>query len=247
MLDGRPIVAGARSAAIARKTLAFVLLAVLASPSVASPRPEPAEPLTDAEARDLLRRVERRYASLRSLSASFVQSYRSRELGQEVVETGKLFVKRPGRMRWDYRRPDKKVFLVQEDGTTLSYVPADLTAVRGKIPREAPHLRLLLGESDLTSTFEVTGVTLKTPRNPAARHLKLRPQESFQSIEMIYLEVDETTATVERVLVVDRMGNESDLRLEKVRENAALRDAVFRLRLRPGIVVRDLTGESGGR
>lgn len=197
-------------------------------------------------AEDVLRRVERRYAVLESLSASFVQSYRSESMGQEVLERGRLFVKRPGRMRWDYRRPDRKVFLVRADGSTLSYVPADRTAVRGRIPAEAPHLRLLLGESDLLRTFSVAEVQLRDPRRAGSRQLKLRPREPMEAIEFVYLELDRDSHAVERVLVVDRLGNESDLVLERVRENAGVRDGVFELDLPAGVTVRGETPGEGG-
>ena len=129
-----------------------LLVLLLAGSSGSNPAARSVASATAADTGDaarLLREVESRHAKARTLSASFTQSFRSAALGQEVVERGRLFVKRPGRMRWDYRHPDKKVFVVSPDGSTLTYVPADLMAVRSRIPAEAVHLKLLLGESDL--------------------------------------------------------------------------------------------------
>lgn len=192
-------------------------------------------------AQQLLRHVEERHARLQTLSADFTQTFRSAAIGHEVVETGRIFVKRPGRMRWDYRRPDKKVFLIQADGTTLAYVPADRSAVRSRIPADAPHLRLLLGESDLSGDFQVEEVTLKSPRVPGTRHLRLTPRGTLGEIDLVYLEVDPDTYRVARVLIVDREGNESDLVLARVREDVPLRDSAFEVRLPRSIHVRDLT------
>jgi outer membrane lipoprotein-sorting protein len=201
--------------------------------------------LETAEAEALLQRVEARYAKLRSFQTSFRQTYRSAALGQEVVETGRLYVERP-RMRWDYRRPDKKVFLIEEDGSTLAYVPADRTATRSRMPADAPHLQLLLGRGRLLESFEVKNVKLKQPLHASSTHLRLRPRKPRGNIDTIYLEIDAGAAAILRVLLVDSEGNESDLQLDRVKENVAFRESTFRLRLPRGIEVRDL-GESAGR
>lgn len=206
----------------------------------AAPASAPAAP--DDQAIGLLRSVEKRYAETASLTCNFRQSYRSAATGQELVEEGRIWVKRPGRMRWDYRAPEKKVFLVEPDGTTLSYVPSDVTAVRDRLPPDAPHLRLLLGTGGLGDSFTVTGVKLKDALDPGAQCLKLVPREAMPSLEWAYLEIDPASLAVGRVLVVDGLGNESDLVFSKVRENASVKDDVFELRLPAGITVRDATG-----
>lgn len=239
-------IARLRTTAARAAALAVAILAAWAGPCIPSPvRAEGAR--APAE---LLAAVEQRYASLGSLVADFTQVYRSVGLGQEVTERGKLYVRRPGLMRWDYREPERKAFLVEavrdEPGMveTLSYVPADLTAVRGRVAvAEAPHLQLLLGQGRLDDGFAATDVRLKEPRDPAARHLRLVPRRPLQSVEVVYLEVDEARLAVQRVLVVDALGNESDLVLEKVREGARVKDSVFDTRLPAGVTVRDARQE----
>jgi outer membrane lipoprotein carrier protein len=196
-------------------------------------------------AEDLVHAVEKRYAAIHTLTANFTQTFRSGELGQSVVERGRIFVRRPGRMRWDYREPEKKIFVVDEDGTTLSYVPADLTAVRARLPADAPHLDLLMGRSNLLEDFAAGEVTLKDPAFPGSRALKLVPRRPMEGIEMVYLEIEPRLLTVERVLVMDPLGNESDLVLDRVTENAVVRPDVFDVRVPPGVSVRDATAVAG--
>ena len=40
----------------------------------------------------------------------YVRGYRSGLLGRELVERGKVSIKRPGRMRWEYQEPEEKLF-----------------------------------------------------------------------------------------------------------------------------------------
>ena len=219
---------------------AMLVSSVAAAPSSVRP-PQPGS--LDAE--QLVHAVEKRYASIHTLTASFTQTFRSGELAQSVVERGRIFVRRPGQMRWDYREPDKKVFVVEQDGSTLSYVPSDLTAVRARLPQDAPHLELLMGRSNLLEDFAAADVTLKDPAFPGSRALKLVPRKPMSGIEMVYLEIEPRMMTVERVLVMDPLGNESDLVLDKVTENAVVRPDVFDVRVPPGVTVRDATASAG--
>jgi len=77
-----------------------------------------------ALARRLVERIEQRHSSTRDLVARFVQAYRSGMLGREVVEKGTVSIKRPGRMHWEYREPERKVF-VSDGRVFYFYVPAD--------------------------------------------------------------------------------------------------------------------------
>ena len=217
--------------------LALALLAAHAASGAVAPAVKPA-----GTAEELVRAVEKRYSGIRTLTASFTQTFRSGELGQALTERGRIFVRRPGQMRWDYREPEKKIFLVEPGGTTLSYLPADLRAVRARLPAEAPHLDLLMGRSDLLASFAASEVTLKDPAFPGSRAVKLVPRKPMDGIEMVYLEVEPRMMTVERVLVMDPFGNESDLVLDKVLENAVVKADVFDVRIPPGVSVQDATG-----
>jgi outer membrane lipoprotein-sorting protein len=191
------------------------------------------------EAEELVQRVEQRHAGLRSMSASFTQAYRSVATGQERV-----FVQRP-LLRFDYRKPSKKVFLVEADGTTLAYVPADRSAVKARIPDDAPHLRLLRGDSGLLEDFSARVVELKKPAVVGSVQLKLTPRRPLHDVDLAYLEVDGESGAIHRVLVLDAMGNESDLLLHRVKENPRLGGSVFRLDLPGSVALRDLTQEQG--
>ena len=75
-----------------------------------------------------LRRFEERYRNSGSLEANFLERYL--ENGKQVrVEAGKAYFLRPGKMRWEYEKPEKNLFLV--DGKYVwFYAPDDHTATR---------------------------------------------------------------------------------------------------------------------
>src|SRR5258708_4059973 len=108
--------------------LRWLASAVVLLSSVASAR----------QVNELVARLEATYRSARTLQATFLERYT--ENGREVrSEAGTAYFRRPGKMRWEYERPDKDLFLV--DGKTAwFYVPADHTVTR--VPaRESADLR----------------------------------------------------------------------------------------------------------
>src|SRR5271170_6008285 len=77
------------------------------------------------------RALESRYQHAHTLKAVFFERY-SDGAGGESSESGTVYFSRPGRMRWDYESPEKKLFLVDGKNVWL-YIPADRTASRARV------------------------------------------------------------------------------------------------------------------
>src|SRR6185437_6115755 len=105
---------------------------------------------TNATAQNVAHALERHYQHTRNMSAVFLETYRTGGAGMRA-ESGKVYFSRPGRMRWDYDSPEKKLFLV--DGKNVwYYVPADHTASRTSIKESSDWrtpLALLTGKVNL--------------------------------------------------------------------------------------------------
>jgi len=106
----------------------------------------------------LSQRVDRHYNALHTLQTQFVEKYRGN--GMDRTESGTLWIKRPGRMRWEYTQPHAKLFIT--DGKTAwFYTPGDRQA-RSTPSRKLDDLRsplaYLLGKAKLERVFD--GLTL---------------------------------------------------------------------------------------
>ena len=126
--------------------------------------------------------VDAHYNHLQSLQSEFSETYRGS--GNERVESGTLWLKKPGKMRWEYRSPREKLFL--SDGKDAwFYVPGDRQARKTPV-RKLDDLRsplgFLLGKTKLEK--ELQGLSLATDLTPkvAGRHsLKGHPQSHGRS------------------------------------------------------------------
>src|SRR5579864_4545080 len=119
----------------------FVLLGLMAFPFFSA---------QTTIAHDVAHRLEAHYHHTRNMSAVFLEAYRSGGVGIRA-ESGKVYFSQPGRMRWDYDSPEKKLFLV--DGKNVwYYVPADHTASRTTVKQSSDWrtpLALLAGKVNL--------------------------------------------------------------------------------------------------
>jgi len=192
------------------------------------------DPASDGDlARSLLRRVEDRHAATADLVARFSQSYRSGMLGREIVERGTVSVKRPGRMRWEYKDPETKLF-VSDGRTFYFYVPADKQVIVSEQHDERSLAgRLLSGKGGLLDEFEPT---LEEPLEEGVLRLKLTPRREQPDVERAFLDV-EPSGRIRSILLEDVQGNRTRFRFEGVRENTGLPDRLFRFEVPPGVEV----------
>ncbi len=103
----------------------------------------------------LLRRVETRYNAARTVKLDFSETYAGK--GHPVQrESGVLYLKKPGRMRWEYSQPPGKLFLSDGKDVYL-YTPDDHKAEKGRL-KESEDMRaplaFLLGKLDFHREFK---------------------------------------------------------------------------------------------
>ncbi len=192
---------------------------------LAGPPPDSAEAVA--------RRLEERQRGVKDLQARFTQTYRSGALGREVVERGTVAIKRPGRMRWEYSAPEKKLFI--SDGTkAYFYVPADRQVViRDQSSDQGLAASLLAGREGLLERFVPT--LEAAPRADLVR-LRLTPRTEDADIEWAFVDLD-ATSRIRSVLVQDAQGNTTRFDFQEIRENAGLKDGLFRFEIPRGVEV----------
>lgn len=182
----------------------------------------------------LIRRIEARYGRMRGLAAEFEQTYSAP--GTRVRrESGKLFLARPRKMRWEY---EGKLFIVNGRDVWF-YVPADREATRADVGSVAdsrfPFL-FLLGQTNLRRAFN--SITLVEGNSTeGARTLRLVPVDNAGGLSEIFLEVT-TDGQILRVKLVEQSGAVSDISLRNMRENYIAPPSAFDFRPPPGVTVR---------
>jgi outer membrane lipoprotein carrier protein len=170
--------------------------------------------------------LQARYDRISDFTADFTQHYQSGVLKRKVTERGTLQVKKPGKMRWDYTDPEKKLFI--SDGARISlYVPADKQVTVTPVPSQdeaTTAVLFLVGKGNLTRDFTVTF----TKNQEAGTHgLRLQPKLPERDYDWLEIVVDQSTLQIRSLTAADRQGGQSTFVLSKVKENVGLSDKTF--------------------
>lgn len=98
--------------------------------------------------------VDEHYNRLQSLQAQFTEIYQG--AGIERTESGTLWLKKPGKMRWEYRSPEEKLF-IGDGKTAWLYLPAQNQVRRSdmkKLQDLRSPLAFLLGKTKLEKELQ---------------------------------------------------------------------------------------------
>ena len=205
------------------------------------------------DVRQLARAVDDHYNHLRSLESDFTEIYRGE--GAERVESGTLWLKKPRKMRWEYRSPKEKLF-VSDGEAVWFYLPAERqlrkTTVR-KLDDERSPLAFLLGKTKLEK--ELQGLSKVVDQSPlGAGNVLLRgvpqsavpqgavPQSMAGQATEVQLEITPSDQIV-RIVLMEADGATTEFRFAGWKENLELSDSRFQFAPPPG--VETVEGELG--
>ena len=188
----------------------------------------------------LARAVDAHYNHLRSLQSDFTEIYRGD--GAERAETGTLWLKKPRKMRWEYRSPKEKLFI--SDGQAVwFYLPAERqlrkTALRKLDDLRSP-LAFLLGKTKLENELQgLSKVADQSPLDPGNTLLRGVPQSVVRQstagqVSEVQLEITPSDQIV-RIVLLEADGATTEFRFAGWKENLELNDSRFQFTAPPGV------------
>jgi outer membrane lipoprotein carrier protein len=214
-----------------RRLACVVLLALLPSTARAQ------------DIRPLAKAVDEHYNRLRSLQADFTEIYRG--AGAERTESGTLWLKKPRKMRWEYRSPREKLF-VSDGKAVWFYLPAE-RQLRKTDFRKLDDLRspiaFLLGKTKLENELQgLSKAVDQAPLDPANTLLRGVPKAMADRVSEVLLEVT-PSSQLARIVLSEVDGASTEFRFESPKENREVSDRLFRFTPPPG--VETVEGELG--
>jgi len=191
-----------------------------------------AEDFHSMDVHSIIAAVDAHYNHLQTLQAEFTEIYRGS--GIERTESGTLWLargglKKPGKMRWEYRSPKQKLF-VSDGKSAWFYVPDDRQARRSdarKLDDIRSPLAFLLGKSKLEK--ELQGLSLAPDvATLASGDVVLRgvPAALADRISEILLEVT-PEHRISRIVMNEVDGSVTEYRFTDQKENEAIPDGRF--------------------
>lgn len=187
--------------------------------------------------------VDDHYNHLRSLEAQFTELYQG--AGMTRTESGTLWLKKPGKMRWEYRSPREKLF-VSDGKDAWFYVPDDRQARKSparKLDDARSPLAFLLGKTRLEK--ELRGLSLAPDIEPMQLGdgmLRGVPTALADQWSEVVLEITPQNQIV-RIVLQGVDGSSTEYRFTDQKENVATADSRFAFKPPAGTEV--VEGELG--
>lgn len=228
-------------------TAVLISLALLAAPGAASPSTaataSPVASTSSAEAPSTARQgeemppevkravdaMQKFYEETTHFEADFVQTYTYSTFARQTKSTGTLrFLKSGASMRWDYKTPTEKSFVVAA-GRYFVYdkEAKQIVVAQMESDRSSASLSFLWGQGRIDQEFVVKAARREEFQDGVA--LELTPRVHDPRFERIYLLLDGKKYSVKETLVVDPDGSENHMVLSNVRTDGTFGKEAFKL------------------
>jgi len=188
------------------------------------------------EAVSALEQAQRRVTDLK---APFRQSAHNKVMNQTVEARGTLYLKKPGRLRWEYQTPTPQEIV--SDGTKLWIYTPELRQVNISAAPAAlagPAGSFLQGLGQVREHFDVRFLN---PAQPADSEglvvLDLTPKRPQPLMARLIVSVDPKSWLVRQAVIYDELQNTVTVRFGDTVVNSGLADALFVFVPPPGVAV----------
>jgi outer membrane lipoprotein carrier protein len=198
---------------------AFLLLLTVCMPS----------PVRAQELDTVVDGLESTYGKMNDLKADFTQVSKNRSLGQDVKAEGTVYLKKGGKMRWEYKSPSPQQIV--SDGTYLWVYTPELNQVnKGDAPKAlaGPAGSFLQGLGKVREEFTVRFLNPANKTDGSGRPvLDLTPKKPTPLLTRLVLTLDPKDYVVRQAVLYDQLQNTVTMSFNRVVINQALSDTLF--------------------
>ena len=195
------------------------------------------------EVREVMKHLQARYEKTKDLQADFTQKTTIEGFERPMTSSGKVYIKKPGRLRWNYLEPSAEDIYVQGDDVKV-YVPEHKQVLIGKLTHMAASrapLELLQGAAKLDASFDAEPTPGKSRGVGGIRLVTLVPKshdaEAHGTVQRIVVEVFPKTYFIRSLSLYEVSGNVSNFEFSSLQSNIGLDDDLFAPKFPPDVEV----------
>lgn len=225
-----------RSKKMKRFAALWVLIGLFQTSGAVLAAPPPADENSLA---DVIRKIQAAYENTTDWKAEFQQVTRIEGFDTPITSRGKLYIKKPDKLRWDYSEPNRDQIMVNEQKIWI-YTPEQNQVIVSpfkEISDSQLPLHLLSGVGRLDQDFTVQWAAPAQPQPKGAPALTLIPKDPRTGLTKLLIEVDPESYFITRLTLFEANGNESRFRFAQIRNNIGLKDRFFIFTPPKGVVV----------
>ncbi len=203
----------------------LILGMVIVWPTTAAASEEKAYTPDQASVAEIMDRLVQRFGSA-DFSADFSQESTLAALDIQDIATGRVWIKHPGRMRWEYATPETHAIIT--DGKTLwIYRPEDRQVIIGDALAYFGDGKGASFLSNIRLISEAFTVSVAPPAGEGQYTLRLVPHRKQLDLNEIYLNIDKTTFDIVGVLTINAYDDQTRLEFKNLRFSDDMAEDLF--------------------
>ena len=223
---------------------AFIFLSLsLAHPGAPTKTAKPLVGYNLPDAQLACVKIQGYYNKISTFRASFKQVFTKRFHGAQKPEKGILFIKKPGKMYWEYQKPEKKYFIIDGKRAWV-YEPASKQALWKNIQDSSlpTPVKFLWGKGNLVAEFNIKLIPRSKFGGKGLTVLKLVPKKRSPHYRSV-LFVHNTKGAVVSSIVYDHDGNKNQITFSNMKLNTKIPDSRFSFKPPKGVQVLQASGK----
>jgi len=181
--------------------------------------------------------MQRRYASVATVTGSFRLSSKIPGFEQQV-ESGEFWLKKPGKMRWEYRHPEGQIF-VADGKETFFFVPQDNQVTVQSFTAEelqSTPLKFLLGSGDYRESFFIAPESEFIMESDGTQIIRLTPKNETE-YSFLVLQIDKESSDLRRLTIQEQNGNTMEYLFTGLKTDVKVNDDTFLFEIPEGAEV----------
>ncbi len=181
------------------------------------------------------------YDKTYSFEANFKQTYWNKLFDRTDHSEGRLSYQKPGKMRWDYLKPNQKSFILNKNTLWMVEPEEKVATINRCFQADAltASLVFLGGKGKLAEQFKI--------ETKPGHQLVLTPKVKNPVFEQLILGVDPKTSRVIQSTLIDADGNKNEFKFENSRFNPKIAPGKFSYTVPKGTELLDMPGSCGAK
>lgn len=187
----------------------------------------------------VLQSVRDKHRLAEDVSYTFTQTWIDELRGARPSESGTILVKKDGRFRWAYQKPERKDFIFDGARAWL-YEPSksQATEFEGFATSAASQaLQVLWGRGKLDALFNLDWCSADCPQGDGLHFLELRPKQALATLDRMVVKVDKRNNRIAGAVSYDPMGNQTVYELSQPKRGTSHKDTWFEFVVPDGVNV----------